>query len=514
MKMLKYRTLSAIFILTVITAAAYTQVNQDELQQGLPPVVFINYEGPHAVLNTREQIRQIGVGLGRGTPSSTTGALNRYFIIRSTSGPEGNKISADIFGLGADAAVDHIRNLRVIIQGFLQTAHNYNERDAALLAQYITIYNAVYRGNWNYFTNRYVNQVINNLARERTGLSIRYDEWPGRTMVLIPLGIGGLSSVDTTTITDRQVLEELRKEDDKGIQQRQDMVAFKEREADQAEQLAQTERQAIRQEERAIERERRETDQERQGIQEDRQRTREDQQAGRITQSEAEKAQEDLGKKEQELEEKEQDLDKRESDLQQRREDAQKLEDFAEKKSEEAQQDRQEIAKDQQAGIAQETSGSSVYGVMIENSDTGMGRIIRISTSGQEQRRSPLNSIHTRTVTILGGKILAVAGENKGNGAVRLVEINNNSLEIAKQGDNDIRPGSLLWVNGSDIYAITTEESSCYLGRFNTNLLLQAKSVVKIHPNASVTIQQGRLLTQGENGSVLLLNPADLTEAK
>jgi hypothetical protein len=43
---------------------------------------------------------------------------------------------------------------------------------------------------------------------------------------------------------------------------------------------------------------------------------------------------------------------------------------------------------------------------------------------------------------------------------------------------------------------------------------LQAKSAVNVHPSATVAIQQGRLLTQREDGSALILNPADLTEAK
>ena len=198
MKMQKCKILLAVFILAVITVTGYTQVNRDELQD-LPPVVFINYEGPHAVLNTREEIRQLGVVLGRqisereGALAPTlaamtveqkreysykfeSGTANRYFIIHCVSGPDGNKMDADILGLGVDTGVDHIRNLRVIIQGYLQMAYNYNERDAALLAEFITIYNAVYRGNWDYFTSRYKNQVIDNLTRDKAGLSIRYDE--------------------------------------------------------------------------------------------------------------------------------------------------------------------------------------------------------------------------------------------------------------------------------------------------------------------------------------------------
>jgi len=535
---LGFKTLLAIIILSGITTAVFAQVDQDELKD-LPPVVFINYEGPHTRIDTREEIRQIGVVVGQSISNSerglaptladmsvesrreysyrfNAGATNRYFVIHSVSGPEDDKINADIFGLGVDAGVDHIRNLRWIIQGYLQAAYDYNVSDAALLAEYITIYNAVYRGNWDYFLSRYKTPVISNLTRERTGLSIRYDEWPGRTLIVIPLGIGGLSAIDTSTISDRRVIEEMRQQDDQGVPQRQDMVDLKEREADQAEQRAQTEREAIRQEETQIVQERQEVAQERQEIAQERQRTREDLEAGRITPEEASTAQEGLTRREEVAQLREDDLDRQESEIGQRREEVARLEEFAEQKADEAQQDRQDIASDQQGAIVEEEGG--FYGVTIERIDPAiMGRIVRFSlTTGREIRRSPLNAIHSRTVAFIGGRIIAIAGENVGSGAVRLVEINQNSLEMAKQGDDDIRSGSLLWVNGNDLYAITVNlaDNKCYLSRFDTNLVSRAKSAVAVHPQASVTIQQGRLLTQREDGSVIMLNPADLTEMR
>jgi hypothetical protein len=431
------------------------------------------------------------------------GASSRYFVIHCVSGQEEGKIDSDIFGLGVDTGVDHVRNLRTIIQGYLQEAYQYNESDAALLAEYITVYNAVYRGNWDYFTNRFKNQVIENLIQERAGLSIRYDEWPGRTMMLIPLGRGGLSSIDTSTISDSRVIEELRREDDRGVPQRQGMVDLMEREAGQAERQAQTERQAISEGERQVA-------QERQDIAQERQQVEQDQQAGRITEEEAKQAQEDLDKREQAADEKDQ-------ELAQRREDAQRLENFAEQKTEEAQQQRQAIAQDQQSTIAGAAAADGFIGVMItKESPTIMGRLSRIGAAGNELRRSPLETVHVRTLSLVGGKIIAIAGENTGNGAVRLIEINQTSLEMAKQGNDDIRMGSLLWINGNDLYVITVDlgNNSCYLGRFDTNLALQAKSAVTVHSGASVTIQQGRLLTQRQDGSVLQLNPADLTEMK
>jgi hypothetical protein len=129
-------------------------------------------------------------------------------------------------------------------------------------------------------------------------------------------------------------------------------------------------------------------------------------------------------------------------------------------------------------------------------------------------RSSPLDTVYVRTLTFTGGKILAIAGENRGNGAIRLIEINPRTLEMVKQGDVDLQANSLIWVNGSDLYAITIDLDSktLNLGRFNTDLALQAKSKIAVHPNATVSIQQGSLLTQKADGSPAVLNAADLTE--
>ncbi|MDR0315381.1 MAG: hypothetical protein LBH97_00605 [Treponema sp.] len=485
----------------------YAQVNQGELEQNLAPVTFINFEGPHSKIETREQIRQIGVGLGQTIKAGSlrAGASNRYFVIHSVSEPDGRKLDADIFGLGSDTAVDHIRNLRTIIQGYLQTAYDYSASDAALLAEYITIYNAVYRRDWNYFSDRYKAPVLQNLSPERVGLSIRFNEWPGQSLIVIPLGIGGLSSVDTSTISDSRVVEELRKDDDLGVEQRQDMVDLKEREAAVAEQQASTEREAIRNEERQIAQEREQIAEERVTIERERQQAQNDpERQAALDQREAEASQ------------RAEELDRREEQLAERREEAQRQEDFAEQKTTEAQRERESIAQDQQA-VIDSNRPQGVIGVSLASADAVLGRLVRLDpANGQELRRSPLDTVYVRTLTFFNGKILAIAGENRGNGAVRLIEINSNTLEMVKQGDNDIHPGSLIWTNGSDLYVIVADltNGNLNLGRFNTDLVLQAKSGITVHPNASVNVQDGNLLTQRGDGTAAILNPANLTEKK
>jgi hypothetical protein len=513
----------ALFILAASPLSLlYPQVDSRELREGQGPVTFFNYEGPQSRVETRSQIRGIGFAAGQAVRggAADAGASNRYFVIHSASDPEGTKLDADILGLGADAAVDHIRNLRLIIQGYLEGAYGYSEGDAALLAEYITIYNAVYRGNWDFFASRYKTPVINNLSREKAGLSTRYDEWPGRSLILIPLQTaiaGSLSAIDTSTLTEDEVIDELRKEDDRGVPQRRDMVDIKEREAEEAEQKAAEQRREAEREEQAIARERQENAEERRQIDEERRQVQEDRDAGRLSEEEAQEAEEDLAAREAAADEKDEELAQREAEAEEKREEAQKAEEFAEQKTAEAQQERQEIAADQQGLIDQEAAAlpAGLLGMLLLSADSGLGRLVRVdSGSGAVLRSSAMNAVNARTLVLVDGKILAVAGENRGNGAIRIVEIDPASLAMTKQGDDDIHPGSLLWVNGSDLYAIVSTADGLFLGKYNADLVRLARSTVKAHPFATLTFQDDALVTQNADGQAVILNSKDLTERR
>jgi hypothetical protein len=339
------------------------QVNTDELGKGQATVEFFNYEGPVTRIDTRAQIRGIGYTLGTAVRGGATrsGAENRYFVIRGASAPEGTRLDADIFGLGAGVGVDHIRNLRLILQGYLEGAYNYSVQDANLLAQYITIYNAVYRGNWRYFSATYKQSVLRYLTADNAGLSVRFNEWPGRTLMLIPLGIGSagsLSAIDTTSISDSTVLEELRKEGDLSIDQRKDMVDFKEREAEEAEQEALKQQQEIAEEAARLAEERAALEAEQERLAQEQAQTEAAAAQGQLSPEEAEQAARELAAQEAAAQQREQELLEQEAALAEQRAQAEQLEAFAEQKRDEAQQDRENIAGDQQgridaAGMAQ-----------------------------------------------------------------------------------------------------------------------------------------------------------------
>jgi hypothetical protein len=119
-------------------------------------------------------------------------------------------------------------------------------------------------------------------------------------------------------------------------------------------------------------------------------------------------------------------------------------------------------------------------------------------------------------VVLINGRLIAIAGEARGPGAIRLVELNANTLEMIKQGDDDISPNSTIWVSptGTDFYAITSTGGNFYVSRFNVELVQQARSSMTVHPFATVMITGNYIITQRADGSPAFLNTGDLAERR
>jgi hypothetical protein len=177
-------------------------------------IEFKNYVGPHKVIESRLAIQGIGVNLGRlmKVPGATEADYGgKYRIVRVHEASD--KLSADILILGPDAGVDHIRNLNWIVSAYLQQVFSYSVTDADLLANFITRYNAYYRGKMDYVAANFIPAVSKNVTADTVGLALSYADWPGKTRILIPLrdslskGLSG--SVNTEEISNKDVVTQM-----------------------------------------------------------------------------------------------------------------------------------------------------------------------------------------------------------------------------------------------------------------------------------------------------------------
>jgi Skp family chaperone for outer membrane proteins len=328
----------------------------------------------------------------------------------------------------------------------------------------------------------YTDDVVKYLTTEKIGLSTRYDEWAGQTLMLIPLGNatpGSLSAVDTTPLTDKEVIDEMRKDDDKGIDTRKEMVDLKEREAGEAEKKAQDAAKDADDKEKAIAEEKKQSDKDKDNNSDNAQ--------------------------------KKEELDEREQAVADQRKDAEKEQELADKKTAEAQDERNEIAKDQQKLITDEGRDVpvTIIGVIVNSPLSPLGKIVQIDITSGSQVKDAGRTVNTRAIVVINDSIFTLSSQGAG---YRLVKLDVKTLDTVEQSDEAISSNSLLWVEGTDLYALLGDGKTSYIARFDTNLKLQAKSSVPVHPFASVLLHKKMIVTTSNNGDALFLNPLDLTE--
>ena len=507
------KKLLSVFIISLLISTGLTalEVDEPELQvTGNETIEFINYTGPHKVIDSLAAIKAIGSDMGKTIvpeKASTTGNKNKYYVVHAVDASEKGKLDADILFIGPDATVDHIKNLRRIISAYLSSAYGYSEKDADTLAVFVTVYNAVYRGKYDIYESKYKTAVMKNLSQNNCGLSTTYKEWPGKSEIVIPLYDvnGGLSTVDTSVISDSTVVDSMKEDDDKNVDSRKDMVDLKERESEQATEKAQNAQKKASEEQKKLNETKKEATQA--------------QKKADDAKKEAEKnpTQENKQKAEEaqkQADEKKEEVKEQEKKTEEAKEEAKEQQALADKKQNEAYDERKDIAKDQQEvqeKQAAEAKMPSEYGIILSDEKALLSRLVRFNTeTGEIIKKSPVTEIRNRTIYALGDEFIAVAGEDAGNAAIKLVTIDQVNMEITSESNETLAPDSVLVRDGNEFYCVIADGSDWKVGKFDSNLILKLKSDVNVKSSTPITITDSGVVITDDRGRLRLLNKADL----
>lgn len=477
-------------LLVGLGAAGAKEVDRNELQgAGGSAVQFENYSGPHAVIETAAAITGIGSSLGEAVALSLTTATTvqpyaKYSLIHAVSDEEDGKLDADILLINSTATVDHIRNLRRIVTGYLQAAYGYERSDADTIATFITVYNAVYRGQMDTFSEKYKQNVMQYLEPDKAGLSTNWQDWAGKTQIVIPISdlTGGISAVDTSVISDSNVIESLRQEEDKGIEARASLTELKEREAEDATAKAQ-EAQKAATEQRA---------------------------EAKAAATPEEKAEARANAE----------AAANVSATEQQR---------ADKKNMEAQTEREEISKDKTELVRQQAEANNAHyitGLQSTGTQSAYSLVTLDGDTGRLIRRSPVQQIIDKTVYTLSNVsitpedgipvtypsvYLTLCSVRDSKGSAKLCLIDPNTLEIlAESAELLTADTSVLQVN-NDFYAVIRDGSGTNVGSFDKNLRLTRKSTVTVKADTPLTLTGRGILVTDNAGNPQLLSTADLS---
>ena len=495
----------------LLSGLSALEVNEPELKAtGSETIEFINYSGPHKVIDSLEAIKRIGSDMGKTIvpdKASTTGNKNKYYVVHAVDPSETTKLDADILFIGPDATVDHIVNLRRIISAYLSSAYGYTEKDADTLAVFVTVYNAVYRGKYDVYESKYKTAVMKNLSASNCGLSTTYKEWPGKSEIVIPLYdvSGGLSTVDTSVISDSKVVNSMQEDDDKNIDSRKDMVDLKEREAEQATDKAQNAQKKAAEEQKKL------NESKKEATQAQKQADTAKKEAEKNPTAENKKAAEEAQAK---ADEKKEEVKEQEKKTEEAKQEATEQQALADKKQSEAQEERKDIAKDQQEVQEKEAAEAkmpSEYGIILSDEKALLSRLVRFNTeTGEIIKKSPVTEIRNRTIYAIGNEFIAVAGEDKGNAAIKLVTIDQVNMEITSESNETLAPDSVLVRDGNDFYCVIDDGGVWKVAKFDSNLILKLKSDVNVKSSTPITITDSGVVITDDGGRLRLLNKADL----
>ena len=529
---------AALFLLFTIPSLLALEVDRSEIKPGSSDetVTFINYSGPYSVVSSAAEINAIGSSLGKEIGASgSAGDRSRYYVIHAVDTAVKTGFDADILILGENAGVDHIDNLRRILSSYLSAAYGYTAKDAATLSTFITVYNAVYRGKIDVFKTRYKPVVMKNLSPEKAGLSVRYDEWPGKTQIVIPLSdprlAGTVSTIDTTSLTEKTVVEKLKQDSTTATDTRKAMTELKTKEGDAAQARADTTKQEAaqartdetkKQADLAVAQKEADTTKAAADAAAKTAKENPDNQAAQVKAAETQKVAEDKAAT---VVEKKTELAATQEKAATTEARAQADQKLADTKQKEAQTENKEIASDTQKQIDQQdaqnktaavsalASANPATGLRIVDDQNFLGELVIVNLNdGTVMKTSSLNTIRGRTLIDTGAGLLAIAGKKGGNAAIKLVLVDPSSLEITKQGADSIAESSLLVQNANDYYAVIELPTGAFvIGRFDKNLEAKAKSAIEVKPYTAITVTEKGLLVQDKSGVINLIRASDLT---
>lgn len=481
----------------------YSQdVDREELERNMREVEFINYMGPHDVIESRGDIMSIGASLARSVLAGSEQAAvsGKYRILHLTDSSEPGKLGADILVIEKDARVDHIRNLRLILAAYLQAVYSYSQEDSMLIAEFATYYNAVFRGNIPFFEERYINRVLVNLSSENAGIDVHYENWPGKTRLVVPLRSlsGSEGKPDPFELADREVIEDLRKEEGMGIEQRKKIVELQEDEVEQ---------------ERAELEERKEVIAESEKTLEEKEKGAEERAAGAFTRQEKEEVEKEKAALEEER--KALEGEKREAEAGEAR--------IAEKEQTIA-DERESIARDAEKVLEEkkgEEEKASVAGAMEESA-----RIPFLKLQESSGRRSgrfvfydsekmiavvPDNAPETSGriyLEISGGYLLPVKDDS---GRFVIAMLSENSLLPEAAGTEEVWHSSFLLADSENYYCIARNSSGRWsVALYDRSLKVKSFSEKEADPDTFIIKKGGKVLFQALSGEIVSVDAQTL----
>ena len=153
----------------------------------------------------------------------------------------------------------------------------------------------------------------------------------------------------------------------------------------------------------------------------------------------------------------------------------------------------------------------SAYGIIIADEKNILSRLVKFNTdNGEVIKASPVTVIRNRTIYKTSDAYIAIAGENTGKGTIKLVLIDEESMEIFAESDATVSENSVLVKDGEDYYCVIEDGKNFVIAKFDEKLTLKLKSKVNVVESTPITVAESGIVVTDKKGNLKLLSKETL----
>lgn len=498
-----------------------------------PAVRFINRNNRRASEAMRRQQITLGQTLANDVVKSETGDRSRIKVDRVFEGKAAG-MGADVFSVQRGAAYGHINGIQRVLTGYLIQAFEYSPADAAELSRFILYYNANNRGNMDKVKKTYSPGVVAAVNPATVGIDKSYQNWAGRTQVLIPLRKNILRPGDRDI--DGKELEKNTKDLPADERKKLEDINDRRKTEDAKKLIKEAEETGKRQEE--IKQERKEVEGELADTQRKIEELQKDPEANKEEIAKEEAKKEELEQKQEELAKEETATNEKAEEIAQQQEENKAAEQDGgeDTKAEEMAKKEEEIAalKEENKELKEEKKEQTEKTENVVGEKILFLRVVRYLKDGHYKNelwaidsanddalyRSGFNNICGREFKVFGDQGVLVAGykgEFPGH-EHNLVLLDKDDLSVKAQSKENVYWQSPLVIKEDKIYGIMRRGEQFFLARFNADLSLDVASDKPVSKHSTISLVPNKVYvtgkTEGDRTEILVFNQEGLKQTK
>ncbi len=223
---MKFLIILLVLLNSIFSQSKKVVLGEEEIRKS-PAAKFENRNEVFASPIRKVKEQEIGKGLQSEVSVSDSQITKSGFTVQRFY-PDDNKLGGDILTINKNADYGHINSIRRILNAYIQSSFEFNEKNAEKIVSQVLYYNAQNRKKIGNISKRYTHTLIESLDKNKVGIGKKFSDWAGNTQIVIPIKSGTKTKEEVLISKDRIKDSKTIKEETKTVKDGKDSKTTKE----------------------------------------------------------------------------------------------------------------------------------------------------------------------------------------------------------------------------------------------------------------------------------------------